>query len=232
MHTELAEVWCDIAKDPKVNAVVITGAGRGFCSGNDQRQPPADIEQHMRTMSEAREIVNGMLDLEKPIVAAINGVAVGAGLAVALLSDVTVVAEDAVLMDGHTRIGVAAGDHACLLWPLMCGMAKAKYYVLSNEPLSGKESERIGLTTFALPCEQVLDRAIQIASRLGQGAQDSIRATKRALNGWFKLGAPIFEHSLAVEYVNILASDDLREARAAFKEKRTPVFPSAQKAFK
>ena len=161
MHTELARVWQDVAADARTNVAVVTGAGRGFSSGNDQKQPAADYAQRLRTMNESREIVYGMLGLEKPIVAAINGVAVGAGLAVGLLADVSVVADDARLIDGHTRLGVAAGDHACLLWPMMCGMAKAKWYLYSNEPLLGKEAERIGLVTESVPTEQVLPRALQ-----------------------------------------------------------------------
>lgn len=232
MHTELNRLWDDVSRDTRTNVIVLTGSGEGFSSGNDQKQPPADITQRMLTMSEAREIVFGMLECDKPIVSAINGVAVGAGLAVALLADITVAADDARLIDGHTRLGVAAGDHACLLWPLMCGMAKAKYYLYTNEPLLGKEAERIGLITESVPKEQTLPRALEIAHRLNIGSQQAIWWTKRALNGWFKLGAPLFEQSLAYEFLGILAGEDVIEARKAFKEKRPPVFPSAAAALK
>lgn len=232
MHTELARLWKQAQLDRRTNVVVLTGIGDGFSSGNDQKQPPADLTQRMVTMNEAREIVYGMLDFDKPVVSAINGVAVGAGLAVALLADVTVAAEDARLIDGHTRLGVAAGDHACLLWPLMCGMAKAKYYLYTNEPLSGKEAERIGLVTECAPKEKVLPRALEIAHRLNVGSQQAIAWTKRSLNGWFKLGAPVFEQSLAYEFIGILAGEDVVEARKAFKEKRPPSFPSAAAALK
>jgi enoyl-CoA hydratase len=232
MHFELARVWKEIALDTRTNVVVITGAGDGFSSGNDQKQPPADMPQRMRTMNEAREIVHGMLDLDKPIVAAINGVAVGAGLAVALLADVTIAADDARLIDGHTKLGVAAGDHACLLWPLMCGMAKAKYYLFTNEPLFGKEAERIGLVTMSVPKDQVLTRALEVASKLNVGSQQAVWWTKRALNGWFKLAAPIFEQSLAYEFLGIVAGEDVIEARKAFKEKRPAVFPTAAPALR
>jgi enoyl-CoA hydratase len=232
MHTELARLWKEVAADPLTNVVVLTGVGEGFSSGNDQKQTPADLKQRMMTMNESREIVYGMLDCDKPVVSAINGVAVGAGLAVALLADVTVAADDARLIDGHTRLGVTAGDHACLLWPLMCGIAKAKYYLYTNEPLYGKEAERIGLVTESVPKERVLARALEIASRLNVGSQQAIWWTKRSLNGWFKLGAPIFEQSLAYEFLGILAGEDVVEARKAFKEKRPPLFPSAAAALK
>jgi enoyl-CoA hydratase len=230
MHTELARVWKDVAADARTNVAVLTGAGRGFSSGNDQKQPTADYAQRLRTMNESREIVYSMLELEKPIVAAINGVAVGAGLAVGLLADVTVVAEDARLIDGHTRLGVAAGDHACLLWPLMCGMAKAKWYLFSNATLLGKEAERIGLVTEAVPTEQVLPRALQMAEQLSLGSQQAIGWTKRSINGWYKMAYPVFEQSLASEFLGIMAGEDVHEARKSFREKRPPVFPSSAAA--
>jgi enoyl-CoA hydratase len=231
MHTELARVWQDVAADARTNVAVVTGAGRGFSSGNDQKQPAADYAQRLRTMNESREIVYGMLGLDKPIVAAINGVAVGAGLAVGLLADVSVVADDARLIDGHTRLGVAAGDHACLLWPLMCGMAKAKWYLYSNEPLLGKEAERIGLVTESVPTEQVLPRALQMAEQLSRGSQQAIGWTKRSINGWYKMAYPVFEQSLAAEFLGIMAGEDVHEARKSFREKRPPVFPSSAEAF-
>ena len=124
---------------------------------------------------EAASLVTNMLDCEKPIVSAINGTAVGAGLAVALMADISVIAEDARLTDGHLRLGVVAGDHAAILWPLLCGMAKAKYYLLTADFLDGREAERIGLVSKCVPAEQVLDESLAIAGRLASG-----RSTQRA----------------------------------------------------
>jgi enoyl-CoA hydratase len=226
MHTEIAGLWDEIARDDATKVVVITGSGRGFSAGNDLKQPDADEAQVMRTMREASQIVYGMVNLEKPIITAINGPAVGAGLAVALMADIMVAAEDAVLIDGHTMVGVVAGDHACMSWPLLTSMAKAKYYLLTCEPLSGAEAERIGLVTMALPGDEVLPKALEIAARLARGSQQAISWTKRALNQWYLQAGPIFELSTALEILGF-QGDDANEARAAFREKRKPDFPSA-----
>jgi enoyl-CoA hydratase len=159
------------------------------------------------------------------VISAINGVAVGAGLVVALLADISVCAEDARLGDGHVKLGVAAGDHAAIVWPLLAGMAKARYYLLTGEMLTGVEAERIGMVTKALPRDQVLDEALRIADTLATGSQTAIRWTKRALNNWLKTAGPIFDQSAAYEMLGFLGPD-IVEGVAALREKRTPVFPS------
>jgi enoyl-CoA hydratase len=228
MHTELSTIWGDVKRDPGTKVVVVTGAGRAFSAGNDLKQGEPDRRQRLQTMEEASEIVFGMAGLKKPIISAIHGPAVGAGLAVALMADISVAAEDAKLIDGHTRVGVAAGDHAALIWPLLCGMAKAKYYLMTNEPLSGAEAERIGLVTKAVPPGQDLEEALHIAAQLARGAQEAIGWTKHSLNQWLHQAGPIFEHSKALELLNMLTGGDVHEARAAFREGRQPAFPSAQ----
>src|SRR5688500_11538022 len=129
----------------------------------------------MRVMKEAEAIVYEMMNCEKIIISAINGVAVGAGLAVALMADISIMAEDARLTDGHTRLGVAAGDHACMIWPLLCGMAKAKYYLLTCDFVDGREAERIGLVSKAVPRDQVLPEALRVARQLADGPQPALR---------------------------------------------------------
>ncbi len=227
MHTELSQLWADIERDSETRVVVVTGAGRGFSAGNDLRQPAPSTEQAPEVADRVLQLVYGMVQLEKPIVAAINGVAVGAGLAVALTADITIAAEDAKLIDGQTRVGVASGEHACLSWPLLCGLAKAKYYLLTNEPLTGAEAERIGLVSLALPAEQVLPKALEVAAGLARGSQPAIRWTKRALNHWLRQAAPIFELSSTLEILGFFGAD-VDEARRAFREKREPDFPSAR----
>jgi len=160
------------------------------------------------------------------VVSAINGVAVGAGLVVALLADVSIISETARLTDGHTRLGVVAGDHAALIWPLLCGMAKARYYLLTSEFLDGKEAERIGLVSLCVPREQVLARAREVADKLAAGSQNAIRWTKRALNNWLRQAGPIFDQSLALEMLSF-TGPDVREGARAIREKRPPRFPSA-----
>ncbi|MBM3570813.1 MAG: enoyl-CoA hydratase/isomerase family protein [Alphaproteobacteria bacterium] len=226
MHGELARLWDDIQRDKKTKVAVVTGRGRAFCSGNDLNNPDPDFDMVREIMDDAISIIRGMVECSKPIISAINGVAVGAGLAVALMADISIAAEDAKLIDGHTRVGVAAGDHACIIWPLLCGMAKAKYYLWNIEPLTGKEAERIGVVTKALPVDQVLPEALRIAGELANMSQPGIRGTKRAINGWLRQAMPIFEHSAALEMVDFFGPD-VHEARAAFRAKRPPKFPSA-----
>ena len=154
---------------------------------------------------------------------AINGVAVGAGLVVALLADISICANEARLGDGHVRLGVAAGDHAAIIWPLLCGMAKARYYLLTGEMVDGAEAERIGLVSKALPREEVLEEALRVAQGLATGPQLAIRLTKRALNSWLRTAGPIFDQSAAYEMLTFMG-EDVKEGTAALVQKRKPVF--------
>jgi enoyl-CoA hydratase len=226
LHRELAEVWRVVDADPDTRVAVITGAGKAFSAGGDLAMIEAQLGQYDRTMEvfrEAADIVYAMVDCSKPIVSAINGVAVGAGLAVALMADISVIAEDARLSDGHTRLGVAAGDHAAIVWPLLCGLAKAKYYLMTADFLDGREAERIGLVSRAVPQADVVPTALEIAGRLATGPQSAIRLTKRALNHWVRQAVPIFEASLGYEMLNFF-SPDAAEGLAALQEKRPPRF--------
>src|SRR2546429_6100865 len=168
-----------------------------------------------------------IVNCDKPIISAINGVAVGAGLAMALMADISIIGEEVQLTDGHMRIGVAAGDHAAIIWPLLCGMAKAKYYLLTADFLDGQEAERIGLVSLCVPADQVLPKAVDVAGKLAQGSQLSIRWTKRALNNWLRQAGPIFDQSLALEMLTFM-HPDVREGARAIREKRAPAFPSAR----
>lgn len=230
LHWELSRVWLDIADDPATRVVVVTGAGAAFSAGGDLDMIEGfqgNIQGIASTMKEAADIVYNIANLDKPVVSAINGVAVGAGLAVALLADISIMAESARITDGHVRLGVGAGDHAAIIWPLLCGMAKAKYYLLTADFLDGKEAERIGLVSLCVPHEQVLPKALEVATKLATGSQLAIRWTKRALNHWLRQAGPIFEHSLALEMLGFCTAD-VTEGLQALREKRPPVFPSAQ----
>src|SRR5512144_2857014 len=168
LHWELTQVWLTIDADPEARVALITGAGKAFSAGGDLElveEMAGNPEAAERTMREASDLVYNLINLEKPVVSAINGVAVGAGLVVALLADVSIIAETARLTDGHTRLGVVAGDHAALIWPLLCGMAKARYYLLTSEFIDGKEAERIGLVSLCAPPDQLMDRAWTVANR-------------------------------------------------------------------
>ncbi len=174
-------------------------------------------------LAEMSDLVYNLAACEKPIVSAINGVAVGAGLVVALLADISICALDARLGDGHVRLGAAAGDHAAIIWPLLCGLARSKYYLMTGEMVTGAEAERIGLVSKALPAGEVLAEALRVAGQLATGPQQAIRLTKKALNGWLKLAGPIFDQSAAYEMLTFM-SDDVKEGAAALREKRPPQF--------
>ena len=153
MHAELARVWSDIDADPDVNAAIITGAGGTFSAGGDFemiKEIIGDFESRARAWREARDIVYNIINCSKPIVSAMRGVAIGAGLVCGILADISIASRDCRIIDGHTRLGVAAGDHAAIIWPLLCGMAKAKYYLLLCDGLAGAEAERIGLVSLAV----------------------------------------------------------------------------------
>lgn len=230
-HWELVQVWGVLQNDPKVKVIIVTGAGdRAFSAGGDIELLESMVgnpSETNRVKKEASDIVYNVLACEKPIISAINGVAVGAGLAVALMADISLMVEDARLTDGHVKLGVGAGDHAAIIWPILCGMAKAKYYLMTAEFINGAEAERIGLVTFATPRDELMLRARAIADQLAAGSQTAISATKMSLNNWMQMARPIFDNSLALEMIGFLG-DDAREGLAALKEKRTPDFPSAQ----
>ena len=230
LHWEFTQIWPVVDADPKTRVVVVTGAGKAFSAGGDLslvEDMAGNPDALTRTMREASDLVYNMISLDKPVISAINGVAVGAGLVVALMADVSIIAETARFTDGHTRLGVAAGDHAAILWPLLCGMAKAKYYLLTADFIDGREAERIGLVTMCLPPDQVMPKALEVADRLARGSQISIQWTKRALNNWLRQAGPIFDQSLALEMLSF-SYPDVREGVKAIREKRTPVFPSAK----
>jgi enoyl-CoA hydratase len=226
MHAELARVWSEVSRDESVRVAVVTGAGRAFSAGGDLamvERIAGNYDRATRMLAEMSDLVYNMASCDKPIVSAINGVAVGAGLVVALLADISICAQDAMLGDGHVRLGAAAGDHAAIIWPLLCGMAKARYYLLTGEMVSGTEAERIGLVSKVLPREDVLAEALRVAAGLATGPQLAIRLTKRALNSWLRVAGPIFDQSAAYEMLTFLG-DDVREGAAALRERRPPRF--------
>ncbi|HEY3961641.1 MAG TPA: enoyl-CoA hydratase/isomerase family protein [Gaiellaceae bacterium] len=226
MHRELANVWKTIAEDTETRSVVVRGADGAFSAGGDLDLVLAianDAETRVRLFHEARDLVYNIINCPKPIVSAMTGHAVGAGLAVGLLADVSIATPSARIVDGHTKLGVAAGDHAVILWPLLCGMAKAKYHLLLCEPLDGVEAERIGLVSLCVPDDELEERALEIAVRLANGAQKAILHTKLALNNWLRAAGPAFDASLAFEFLD-MTGPDVHEGVAAVREKRPPTF--------
>src|SRR5262249_20055575 len=204
MHRELTEIWRAIDTDANVNAVVLTGAGKAFSAGGDLDlidDMIADFDTRIRVWRAARRMVYNLINCNKPVVSAITGAVGGAGLPLAVPADISIAGAAARLIDGHTKRGVAAGDHAAIIWPLLCGMAKAKYHLLLCEPLTGAQAERIGLVSLAVDDAELDAKAVEIAARLADGAPSAIRWTKYALNNWLRAAGPTFDTSLALEFL-------------------------------
>lgn len=230
MHTDLADVWPVIDRDPDVRAVVVRGAGKAFSAGGNFgfiRSMIDDYEVRMRVMREARDLVYNVINCSKPIVSAIHGPAVGAGLVVAVLADISVAGRSAKIVDGHTRLGVAAGDHAAIAWPLFAGMAKAKYYLLTCEPLTGEEAERIGMVSRCVEDGAEYPEALRIATNLAEGAPTAISWTKYSLNNWYRMLGPTFDASVGLEFIGF-GGPEVHEGLASHLEKRKPRFVEQQ----
>lgn len=231
LHTELIEVWRTIERDPTAHVVVITGAGRAFSAGGDLKlveNAYQNYDEICRILDEARDLVYNIVHFSKPLISAINGAAVGAGLVVALLADISIAAENARLADGHVRMGVAAGDHAAIVWPLLCSMAKAKYYLMTSDFVSGPEAERIGLVSLCVPDDELLGKAMEVATTLATGPRHAIKFTKRALNQWLLQAGPIFDHSLAVEMLGFFG-EDMMAGVDGLRRKQKAQYPSSLK---
>lgn len=227
-HKELAYIWRDIDDDPSINAVILTGAGKAFSSGGDFSMIEKvidDFDYRANTWKEARDLVYNVINCSKPIISAINGPAVGAGLVAGLLADISIAGKKAKILDGHTRLGVVAGDSAVINWPLLCGMAKAKYLLLTCEAINGEEAEKIGLVSLCVEDKDLQAKALEIAIKLSTGAQSAIRWTKYALNNWYRMAGPAFDTSTALEMLGF-TGPEAREGLAAHLEKRKPNFPS------
>ena len=225
-HRQLADVWPVVDRDPQTRVALLRGAGTAFSSGGSFELIDAVISDYAtrtRVMREARDLVFNVINCSKPVVSAIHGPAVGAGLVAALLADVSVVGRTARIIDGHTRLGVAAGDHAAICWPLLCGMAKAKYYLLTCETLTGEEAERIGLVSLCVDDDRVQERAMEVAVQLAGGAQAAIRWTKHTLNHWYRAQSAIFDASLAYEFFGF-GGPDAKEGLTSHVDKRAPRF--------
>lgn len=225
-HRELVEIWPAIDADEGVKVVLLRGEGRAFSSGGSYEMIEGiarDPATHRTVLKETRELVRNIIECSKPIVSAIKGPAVGAGLAAALLADIPVAARSARILDGHTTIGVAAGDHAAVIWPLLVGIAKAKYHLLTNHPLDGDEAERIGLVARVVDDDELEAFTEGLASELAAGSQEALRWTKHTLNHWLRAAYPIFDASVAYEFLGFLGPD-VSEGLAALREKRKPEF--------
>ncbi len=233
MHAELARIWLDVDRDPETRVAILRGAGRGFSAGGDLamvEEMTRDFAVRARVWREAKDLVYNLINCSKMVVSAMHGPAVGAGLVAGLLADISIAAKNARLIDGHTRLGVAAGDHAAIIWPLLCGMAKAKYYLLLCEQISGEEAERIGLVSMVCEESELKEKSLEVARKLAAGAQTALRWTKYSLNNWLRMAGPAFDASLALEVLGF-TGPEAKEGVASHREKRKPSFPPEPEDF-
>jgi enoyl-CoA hydratase len=233
MHAEIARVWLDVDRDPETRVAILRGEGRGFSAGGDLamvEEMTRDFAVRARVWREAKDLVYNLINCSKLVVSAMHGPAVGAGLVAGLLSDISIAARNARIIDGHTRLGVAAGDHAAIIWPLLCGMAKAKYYLLLCEQISGEEAERLGLVSMTCEESELEGKALEVARKLAAGAQTALRWTKYSLNNWLRMAGPAFDASLALEILGF-TGPEAKEGVASHREKRKPEFPAEPKDF-
>ena len=228
---ELRTIWDDLADDMAVSAVLLTGSGSVFSVGGDvkamsERQGGDVLEEgEVHDPMISRRLVNRQLELDKPIVCAINGDCIGLAATIALMCDITVMAEDARIGDSHVnKVGLVAGDGGTVIWPLLIGVSKAKEYLMRGTLLKGREAERIGLVNHCVAAGEVLGKAQAIAHELAHGPTWAIRWTKLSINQVLKERANhLLEASMALEQVTFETADH-REATTAFKERRKPVF--------
>jgi enoyl-CoA hydratase/carnithine racemase len=231
---ELRSIWDDLGDDPDVNVVLLTGAGDYFSVGGDVKQmsdrPGGDVleEGEVHDPMVSRRLVNRQLELDKPIVCAINGDCIGLAATHALLSDISVMSEDARIGDSHVnKVGLVAGDGGTVIWPLLVGINRAKEYLLRGTLFKGRQAHEMGLVNHCVPKEQVFAKAMEIARELADGPTWAIRWTKLSLNQIIKDRANrLLEASMALEQVTFELADH-KEATAAFKEKRKPRYGSA-----
>jgi len=209
----------------EARAVLLTGSGRAFSAGGDfnwMRGVTKDALYEMRR--EGKQIVWNLLDVELPIVAAVNGPAIGLGATIALLCDVVYMADTAILADPHVRVGIVAGDGGAAIWPLVLGPALAKRYLMTGDSLSAAEAERYGLVTGVTTADELEETALKFARRLAAGAPLAVRYTKAAVNQYVKqVATTTFDYSMGLELLTFV-SEDHSEALAAIKEKRKPSF--------
>lgn len=225
LHHELTTLPRDADADEAVRALVITGAGRAFCAGGDFSPGGTPLgSRGTPALEEGRRVVDHLLECRKPVISAVNGYAMGLGATIALLADVVVAGRSAVFADTHVAMGIGAGDGGQLIWPLLIGVNRAKYFLMTGERVGAEEAERMGLVNFVVDDEELMDRALAIATRLARGPARAISASKMAINAWMRsVSAQIVPYSLALEEACFGTPDNL-EAVAAFREKRPPVF--------
>jgi enoyl-CoA hydratase len=227
MHQELVRVFPEIGRDPEAHVVILTGEGDSFSAGGDiagMQRNLTDPHRWVESMGEARDILMGVIDLDRPVIAKVNGHAIGLGSTLALVCDIVIARDTAIIADPHVKVGLVAGDGGSVIWPALVGYAKAKKYLLTGEPITGAEAERIGLVSEAVPADKLDARVAEIARNLADGAAVAIRLTKKSVNMDLRQRmAAMIEAHLGYETMSYM-SEDHREAVNAFVERRKPAF--------
>jgi enoyl-CoA hydratase len=229
LHEELADIFLDIAKDDEADVIILTGAGKAFCAGGDLRAMKAHSDEHgvpgyYLSRVSAKRIITSLLDLEKPVIAKVNGACIGLGATIALFCDLIYMSDQATIADPHVRAGVVAGDGGAIIWPQLIGYARAKEFLMTGDALSASQAEAMGLINHAVPAERLDAEVDAIARRLADGPQDAIRWSKTSVNiGLRQLAHSIIDASMAYETLT-LRGPTHAEAISAFSAKRAPNF--------
>jgi len=227
MHQELVRIFPEIGRDPDANVVILTGEGDCFSAGGDVSALKNSLDDHIRwneSMIEAADIVNAIVDLDRPVIARVNGHAMGMGATVALFCDIVVSTKRAKIGDPHVHIGLTAGDGGSIIWPALVGYARAKKYLLTGEPITGEVAAEIGLVTEAVEPEELDERVNGYAEKLANLPAVAVRTTKKAVNLDLKARVDaMMDAHLGFETMSHLSADH-REAVMAFLEKRKPEF--------
>lgn len=225
LHDELARLFTDLQRDPDSDLVILTGAGRAFCAGGDFDWFDAQIREPTRFRDlgwDAKRIITSLLDLEKPIICRLNGAAAGLGATIALLCDVIIADERAVIGDPHVKVGLVAGDGGAVIWPQLIGFARAKEYLLTGDLVSAAEAARIGLINHAVPADQLDAKISEVAAKILGNPRWAVRYTKVIANQPLKaLAAQMMDAAIAYETLSNLTADRA-EAVAAVRERRPP----------
>ena len=225
MHAELRRLFEELKRETRSRAIVLTGSGRAFSAGGDFGWMAGVTPAQLADMRlEGKEIVWNLLDVEVPIVAAINGPAVGLGATLALLCDTVFMAESATIADPHVRVGITAGDGGAVIWPLVLGPSLAKRYLMTGDAIGAAEAVRLGLASAAVADDELQDEALAFANRLAAGAPLAVRYTKAAVNQLVKQALTTsFDYSMALELLTFVSADHA-EALRAIRAKETPAF--------
>jgi enoyl-CoA hydratase len=225
MHHELARVFIEAQDDPDSDLIVLTGAGRAFCAGGDTAWFKTQIEQPSTFRAigpEAKRIITSLLDLEKPILCRLNGAAAGLGATLALLCDVIIASDKAVIGDPHVKVGLVAGDGGAIIWPQLIGFARAKELLMTGDILTAQQAFEMGLVNHVVRHEELDAKVAEVAGKILSNPRWAVRWTKTIANIPLRtLAAQINDAAMGYEVLSNM-TQDRREAVAAFLEKRQP----------